>query len=178
MCNRQFLFICTDRSRYMYQFCVRTHHTTVEVCAYRVCRSAKAVCRLPCQIRHWLVTIILQWSVGSMACRTPILRFEQCCSTEATIGFVLRIVATFARFFSFLILTPSSRTCSSTQKLSRISVFSLLYCFQLIHRQFLHLSNIQCCPALNRRSRFRSVIPNLCHRISYGKLGTNTNSPS
>ena len=27
------------------------------------------------------------WSVGSMACRIPIFRFEQHCSTEATIGF-------------------------------------------------------------------------------------------
>ena len=105
-----------------------------------------------------------------MACGIPILRFEQYCSTEATIGFVLRIVATFARFFSFLILTSSSRTCSSTQKVSRISVFSLLYCFQLIHRQIVHFSNIQCCPALNRRFRFRSVVPNLRHRISHGKL--------
>ena len=105
-----------------------------------------------------------------MACRKPILRFEQYWSTEATIGFVLRIVATFARFSFFLILTSSSRTCSSTQKVSRISVLSLLCCFQLIRRQILHFSNIQCCPALNRRSRFRSVVPNQCHRISYGKL--------
>ena len=85
-----------------------------------------------------------------MACRIPILRFEQYCSTEATIGFVLRIVATFARFLSFLILTSSSRICSGTKKVSRISVFSLLHCFQLIRRHILHFSNIQCCPALNR----------------------------
>ena len=105
-----------------------------------------------------------------MACRIPILRFEQWCTTEATIGFVLRIVATFARFLSFLILTSSSRTCSNTQKVSRISVFRSLYCFQLIRRQILHFSNIQCCPVLNRRFRFRSVVPHLRHRISHGKL--------
>ena len=66
--------------------------------------------------------------------------------------------------------SSSSRTCSGTQKFSRISVRSLLYCFQLIRRQILHFSNIRCCPALNRRSRFRSVVPNLCHRISCGTL--------
>ena len=76
----------------------------------------------------------------------------------------------FARFFSFLILTSSSRTCSGTQKLSRISVFSLLYCFQLIRRLILHFSNIQCCLALNRRFRFRGVVPNLNDRISHCKL--------
>ena len=93
-------------------------------------------------------------------------------------GLVLRIVATFARFFSFLILTSSSRTCHRIQKFSRTSVLSLLYCFQLIRRQILHSSYIQCCLALNRRSRFRSVVPKLCHRMSYGKLPwTNTNSP-
>ena len=105
-----------------------------------------------------------------MACRIPILRFEQYCSTDATIGFVLRIVATFARFFSFLILTSSSRTYSSTQKVSRISVFPLLYCFQSIRHQFLHFSSIQCCPDLKRRFRFRSVVLNLCHRFSHGKF--------
>ena len=108
-----------------------------------------------------------------MACRIPILRFEQWCTTEATIGFVLRIVATFARFLSFLILTSSSRTCSSTQKVSRISVFRSLYCFQLIRRQILHFSNIQSCPVLNRRFRFPSVVPHLRHRISHGKLPWN-----
>ena len=78
-----------------------------------------------------------------MACRIPILRFEQYCSTEATIGFVLRIVATFARFFSFLILTSLSRTCSGIRKVSRFSVFSLLYCFQLIRHQILRFSKKQ-----------------------------------
>ena len=98
------------------------------------------------------------------------VRRAQYCSTKETIDFVLRIVATFARFCSFLILTSSSRTCSSTLKFSRISVFSLLCCFQLIRRQILHFSNIQCCPALNRRFRFRSVVPILHHRISHGTL--------
>ena len=105
-----------------------------------------------------------------MACRLPFLQFEQYCSTEATIGFVLRIVATFARFFSFLIPTSSSRTCSRTHNFLRISVFSLLCCFQLIRHHILRFSNIQCCPALNRRFRLRCVVPNRCHRISYGKL--------
>ena len=59
-----------------------------------------------------------------MACRKPILRFEQHCNTEATIGFV----ATFAQFFSFLTLTSSSRTCSCIQKLSHIFVFTLPSC--------------------------------------------------
>ena len=104
----------------------------------------------------------LEMECGTMACGIPILQFERCCSTEATIGFVLRIVATFASFFSFLILTSSSRTCSRTQNVSRISVFPLLYCFPLIRRQILHSSNIQSGPALNRRFRFRSVVPNLC----------------
>ena len=90
---------------------------------------------------------------------------------------VLRILATFARFFSSLILTSSSQTCSGTQKISRISVFSLLYCFQLIRRQILHFSSIQRFPALNRRFRFRSVVLNLHHRIPHGRLlGTTTNS--
>ena len=105
-----------------------------------------------------------------MACKIPIMRFEQYCGAEATIGFVLHSVATFARFFSFLILTSSSRTCSGTQNVSRISVFSLLYCFQLIRHQILHFSSIQCSPALNRRFGFRSVVPNLHHRILHGKL--------
>ena len=105
-----------------------------------------------------------------MACRIPILRFEQYCSTEATIGFVLRIVATFARLLSFLIPTFSSRTCSGTKTVSRISVFSLLHCFQLIRLHSLHFSNFQCCPALNRRFRLRSVVPNLRRRNSHGKL--------
>ena len=105
-----------------------------------------------------------------MACRIPILRFEQYCSTEATIGFFLRIVASFARFFSLLILTSSSRTCSCTQKVSRISGFPLLYCFQLLRHQILHFSCIEGCPDLNRRFRFRSVILNLCHRFSHGKF--------
>ena len=105
-----------------------------------------------------------------MACRIPILRFKQHCSTEATIVFVRRVVAPFARFFSFLILTSSSRTCSGTQKVSRISVFSLLYCFQLIHHRIMSFSSIQCCLALDRRFRFRSVVPNLRNRISHGKL--------
>ena len=111
------------------------------------------------QIHHRLVTIMLKWSVGSMACGIPILRLEQFCGTEATIDFVLRIVATFARFFSFLMLTSSSRTCFGTQKLSRISVFSLLSCFQSIRQRILHFSNIQCCHFLNRRFRFQSVVP-------------------
>ena len=67
--------------------------------------------------------------LGSMACRISILRFEPYCNTDATIGFVLRIVATFVRFFSFFALTSSSRTCSGTQNVSRISVFPLLHCF-------------------------------------------------
>ena len=72
--------------------------------------------------------MILWWSVGSMACRISILQFEQHCGTEATFGFVLRLVATFARFFSCLILTSSSRTCSGTQKFSRIRVlFAVLF---------------------------------------------------
>ena len=87
---------------------------------------------------------------GIHACRIPpILRFEQYCSAEATFGFVLHIVATFARFFSFLILTSPSRTCSCTQKVSRTSVFSLLYYFQFIHNQILRFSSIQCCLALS-----------------------------
>ena len=105
-----------------------------------------------------------------MACRVPIMRFEQYCSTEATIGFVLRIVATFARLLSFFILPSSSRTCSGTKKVSRISVFSLLCCFQLIRRQIVHFSNIQCCPALKGRFRLRSVVPNLRRRNSNGRL--------
>ena len=105
-----------------------------------------------------------------MACRIPILRFEQYCSTEATIGFVMCVVATFARFFSFLMLTSSSRTCSCLQKVPRISVFPLLYCFHLIHHRIVHFSSIQCCPDMNRRFRFRSVVPNLCHRFSQGKF--------
>ena len=104
-----------------------------------------------------------------MACRVPVLQFEQYCGTEATIGFVLRIVAICARFFSFLILTYLRLELVPIPRRSRVSlVFSLLYCFQLIRRQSLHFSNIQCCPAPKRRSRFRSVVPNLCHRISYG----------
>ena len=109
-----------------------------------------------------------------MACRIPILRFEQWCNTEATIGFVLRIAATFARFLSFLILTSSSRTCSSTQKVSRISVFRSLYCFQLIRRQILHFSNIQCCPVLNRL--LFPICVTESRTVSF--LGTNTNSQS
>ena len=49
----------------------------------------------------------------------------------------------------------------------------LAYCFQLIRRQILHFSSIQCCPALNRHFRFRSVFHNLHHRISHGKLPWN-----
>ena len=109
-----------------------------------------------------------------MACRIPILRFEQYCNTEATIGFIFRIVATSARFFSFLILTSSSRTWCGTQKVSRIS---LLYCFQLIRHLILHFSSMQRFPALNRHFRFRSVVPNPHHRTSHGKLPwENTNS--
>ena len=122
---------------------VRTKSAFLPRCAqHRVWQTLR-------QIHHRLVTIILKWSLGSIACTIPILRFEQYRSTEATIGFVLRIVATFARFFSFMILASSSRTCSRTQKVSRISVFSLLYCFQLIRHQVLHSSSIQCCPDLN-----------------------------
>ena len=114
-----------------------------------------------------------------MACRIPILRFEQYCGTEATIGFVLRILATFKRFFSFLLLTSSSRTCACTLKISRISVFPLLFCFQLIHHQILYFSSIQCCPDLHRRFRFRSVF-SICITDSrtLNFLGTNTNSQS
>ena len=119
--KRQSLFICTDRSRY------RVHTKS----AYARTKSAHLLKRAhaesadfaPNPSHHRLVTIIVQWSVGSMARRIPILRFEQYCSTEATIVFALRIVATFARFFSFLTLTSSSRTCSCTQQVSRISVF-------------------------------------------------------
>ena len=51
-----------------------------------------------------------------------------------------------------------------------ICVFPLLFCFQWIRQRILRFSNIQCCLALNRRFRFRSVVPDLCHRISYGTL--------
>ena len=166
LCNRQFLFICTDRSRYMFIPILCTYAPRLHICQGMHTQSLQTLR----QIHHRLVTSIFQWSVGSMACRIPILQFEQYCSTEATIGFVLSIVATFARFCSFLILTSSSRTCSGTRKFSRISVFSLLYCFQLIRRHILHFSSIQRCPALNQRLRVRSVVPNLCHRISHGKI--------
>ena len=82
--------------------------------------------------------------------------FAHCCNIRALL--------------SFLILRSSSRTCSGTQNVSRISMFSLLYCFQLIRHQILHFSSIQCCPALKRRFGFRSVVPNLHHRILHGKL--------
>ena len=100
-----------------------------------------------------------------MACRIPILRFEQHSSAEATIG----LVFPFAQFFSFLILTSSSRTCSGIQRVSHI-VFPLLSSFQLIRHRLLRFSSIQRSSALNRRFKFRSVIRNRCHRISYGML--------
>ena len=86
------------------------------VCSYQICVCTNQVCRLCARSIIGSSPFILYWSVGSMACRIPILRIAQYCCTEATIGFVLLIVATFAHFFSFLILTSSSRTCSSTQK--------------------------------------------------------------
>ena len=61
-----------------------------------------------------------QPSSCSGVCRIPILRFEHQCNTEAEIGFV----PTFAQFFTFLILTSSSRTCSCIPK-SRTSLCSL-----------------------------------------------------
>ena len=90
--------------------------------------------------------------------------YQSC--TEATIGFV----AIFAQFFSFLILTSSSRTCSCIQKVSHIFAFTLPSCIHMIEHRIFRFSSIQCRPNLNRRFRFRSVIPNLCHRISYGML--------
>ena len=115
---------------------------------------------------------------GSMACRIPIFRFRQHCSTEATVGFVRRIVAKFARFFSFLILTTSSRTCSGTQKVSRISVLSLLYCSQLIHHRMIRFSSIQMLSCSESTpSDFEVWFP-ICVSESRTEsfLGTHTNS--
>ena len=104
------------------------------------------------QIHHRLVTIILLWSVKSMVWRTPILRFD----------FVLRIVATFARFFSFLVLISSSRTCSNAKKISRIYVLSLLYCFQTTS-PFLQHSMLSCSESSLQNSKCdsQSASPNL-----------------
>ena len=107
-----------------------------------------------------------------MVCRIPILQFEQHYSTEAMIG----IFPIFA-IFSFLILKSSSRTCSCIQK-SRTSLrVPLMSCFQSTRQRILRFSSIQCCHALNWRFRFRSVVPNLCHRISGTRfIGTTSNS--
>ena len=82
----------------------------------------------------------------------------------------LNNVATFARFFSFLILTSSSRTCFGIQKVSRISVFSLLYCFQLIRHQILRSLQHPMLSCSEWMLQISSVVPNLCHQISHGKL--------
>ena len=104
---------------------------------------------------HFKATV---WSYQVVTWRIPILRFEQHCSTEVS-GFLATFVA-----------TSSSRTCSCIQKVWHIFAFTLPSCFQLIRHRILRFSSIQYRPALNRRFRFRSVIPNLCHRISYGML--------
>ena len=62
-----------------------------------------------------------------------------CCETQllelVSLNSVVHVVS--AVFVSILL---SDCVLSSTQKVSRVSVFSLLYCFQLIRRQILHFS--------------------------------------
>ena len=101
-----------------------------------------------------------------MACRIPILQFEQYCTSDATIGFVLRIVATFALLF---LLDTDIYVSNLFQYSENITYFCVLFAVLLPldpspNSQFLQHS------MLNRSFRFRSVVLHLCHRISYGKL--------
>ena len=105
-----------------------------------------------------------------MACRIPILQFEQHCSTEATIGFL----ATFAQFFSFLILTSSSRTCSCIQSLAHLCIpFAVLLPIDPSQNSpFLQHSMLSRSELTLQTSRCgsQSVPPNLARQASLGQI--------
>ena len=180
-CSCSLLFLCSLllTLALLFGVMIRTSSEVPQTCPpFRSLASLSLCIRLDVYDQYWQLSVSVSvlvhasvfteglcahvkatvWSYQVVTWRIPILRFEQHCSTEVS-GFLATFVA-----------TSSSRTCSCIQKVWHIFAFTLPSCFQLIRHRILRFSSIQYRPALNRRFRFRSVIPNLCHRISYGML--------
>ena len=88
--------------------------------------------------------------------------------TNAVNSFVHALDNLSKHGLSFLKVTSLCRTCFLYPgSLSHPCVPFAVLLFQSIRQSILCFTDIQCCPALNGRFRFRSVVLNLCHRISY-----------
>ena len=140
--------------------------TLTTVCFCSCAGVSKSAASAPDPSSALRLHLVVECGIHAWSCRGPILQVEQHCSTEATIGFFFKICAILLLldtevFFLNLFLYP---------KVSPFFVFPSLFCFRSIRHRIRRFSSIRCCPALNRRFRFRSVVPDLCHRISYGTL--------
>ena len=150
-----------------YQVCVRTYHVCIsaDACTPKVCRfCAKSIIDLSPSSGSGVWD---PWSVEYQSydfkkyCSTETndwLCFAYCCNIRALL-FLLDADISVSNLFQY------------PETLLYLCVLSavLLPIDPSPNSPFLQ----QCCPALNRRFRFRSVVPNLHHRISHGKLPWN-----
>ena len=109
-------------------FC--THTYLGSLYSYRVCSSLN-------QIHHRLSSSSCSGVWDPWSCRIPILLFEKHCSTEAMIG----ILPMFAQYLFLLDTEVFVWNLLWYPKVPCIFVFSLMYCFQLIHRMILCLQH-------------------------------------